>query len=264
MLSYKGKKKDIVVDKGGVSLKIKDEEEIFEIADSYETLYNKNAQQAGGVGSFVYDNGVLTMNADSDEDYSVTFTPDATFNPAELANLLMDVSATVPFNVTMTVTTDGGDATMEYRNEFFDVFGLETAPAAIPAGDYNAVMSLYGYYQWNGGVPATSTIKSVTVTLTEKGTLTMSALQVSRNSAITYVQDGEYNSGSLSAEPDNKLMGDVNGDGQLSTQDVRLIMSATVGSDGVLTDEQLAVADYNGDGVVNTQDARAILMGLTQ
>ena len=31
----KGKKKDIVVDKGGISLKIKNEEEIFEIADSY-------------------------------------------------------------------------------------------------------------------------------------------------------------------------------------------------------------------------------------
>ena len=31
----KGKKKDIVVDKGGIFLKIKDEEEIFEIADSY-------------------------------------------------------------------------------------------------------------------------------------------------------------------------------------------------------------------------------------
>ena len=31
----KGKKKDIVVDKGDISLKIKDEEEIFEIADSY-------------------------------------------------------------------------------------------------------------------------------------------------------------------------------------------------------------------------------------
>ena len=31
----KGKKKDVVVDKGGISLKIKDEEEIFEIADSY-------------------------------------------------------------------------------------------------------------------------------------------------------------------------------------------------------------------------------------
>lgn len=31
----KGKKKDIVVDKNGVSLKIKDEDEIFEMADSY-------------------------------------------------------------------------------------------------------------------------------------------------------------------------------------------------------------------------------------
>ena len=31
----KGKKKDIIVDKGGVSLKIKDEDEIFEMADSY-------------------------------------------------------------------------------------------------------------------------------------------------------------------------------------------------------------------------------------
>ena len=31
----KSKKKDIVVDKGGISLKIKDEEEMFEIDDSY-------------------------------------------------------------------------------------------------------------------------------------------------------------------------------------------------------------------------------------
>ena len=31
----KGKKKDIIADKNGISLKIKDEEEIFEIADSY-------------------------------------------------------------------------------------------------------------------------------------------------------------------------------------------------------------------------------------
>ena len=31
----KGKKKDIFLDKNGISLKIKDEEEIFEIADSY-------------------------------------------------------------------------------------------------------------------------------------------------------------------------------------------------------------------------------------
>ncbi len=35
MEKNKGKKKDIVVEKSGLALKIKDEEEIFEIADSY-------------------------------------------------------------------------------------------------------------------------------------------------------------------------------------------------------------------------------------
>ena len=35
MEKNKGKKKDIAVDKNGLSLKIKDEEEIFEMADSY-------------------------------------------------------------------------------------------------------------------------------------------------------------------------------------------------------------------------------------
>ena len=42
----KGKKKDIVVDKGGISLKIKDEEEIFEIADSYmDAIIEGNVKQ---------------------------------------------------------------------------------------------------------------------------------------------------------------------------------------------------------------------------
>ena len=35
MEKNKGKKKDIVVEKSGLALKIRDEEEIFEIADSY-------------------------------------------------------------------------------------------------------------------------------------------------------------------------------------------------------------------------------------
>ena len=39
----KGKRKDIVVEKNGVFLKIKDEEEIFEIADSYlDAVAEKN------------------------------------------------------------------------------------------------------------------------------------------------------------------------------------------------------------------------------
>ena len=44
----KGKKKDIVVDKGGVSLKIKDEEEIFEIVPKLS--YLKKLKRKGHQG----------------------------------------------------------------------------------------------------------------------------------------------------------------------------------------------------------------------
>ncbi len=43
----KGKKKDIIVEKNGVSLKIKDEEEIFEMADSY-----MDAMTEGGIKQY--------------------------------------------------------------------------------------------------------------------------------------------------------------------------------------------------------------------
>ncbi len=236
----------------------------FDLPNAYHSLYNKDVQQLSGAGSYTYNDGVLTMNADTATGYSVKFTPNATFNPAELVNLLMDVNATAPFNVTMELTAINGDATMEYRNEFFNNFNLDAVPDALPAGHHIVDMNLHGYYQWNGGIPAESTIKSVTITLAGKGTLTLKALQTSRYENITYVNDGEYANGSLSGQPSEKLQGDVNGDGTLSTQDVRMIMSATVGGDNVLTEEQLAVADYNGDGVVNTQDARAMLKAFTQ
>ncbi len=236
----------------------------FDLPDAYKTMMNSNVTQLSGEGRYVYDNGTLTMNATGAEGYSLKMTIGETINPTELTKLLMDVTATAPFNVSVELTNGNGDATMQFKNEFFNVFEMETALDAIPAGDYNVNMNLIGYYEWNGGAITESQIKSVTVTLTQPGTLTLSALQAARIDTVTYVQDGAYSDGSLSGKPDDTLMGDVNGDGQLSTQDVRLIMSATVGGDGVLTEEQLAVADYNGDGTVNTQDARAILMGLTQ
>jgi len=241
----------------------------FDLAGSYHSLYNKDAQQISGTGSFVYDDGVLTMNADSTAGYSVKFTPNVSFNPADLTKLLMDVNTSAPFNVTMELTNANGDATIEFRNEFFNVFELSAAPEALPAGNHNMSLNLVGYYEWNGGVPASSTVKSVTVTLAGEGTLTLKALQAARTDSVTYVKDGAYNSGSLKAQepepdpkPDNK-QGDVNGDGELSTQDVRLLMLETV-IGGTLTKEQLALADYNGDGVVNTQDARAMLQSFTQ
>ncbi|MBE6764049.1 MAG: hypothetical protein E7553_06855 [Ruminococcaceae bacterium] len=241
---------------------------MFELEGAYHSVYNKNVEQLSGTGSYVYNDGVLTMNADSTAGYSVRFTPNVTFKPAELVNLLMDVNATAPFNVSMVVTTDGGDATMEFKNEYFNNFNLETVPEALPAGNHIVDMNLYGYYEWNGGIPAESTVKSVTVTLVGKGTLTLNALQISRYEAINYVKDGAYSSGSLTAqepEPDpepDKQQGDINGDGTVNTQDVRLLMLETVFGN-TLTAEQLALADYNGDGAVNTQDARAMLQAFT-
>ncbi len=232
----------------------------FEIESAQTTLYNKDVEQIGGTGSYVYDDGVLTMEAKTDAGYSVKFTPNATFKPAEFVNLLMDLSATAPFNVSMVVTSDNGDLTMDFRNEYFDVFGLTGVPEALPAGNYVVGMNLYGYYDWNGGIPAESTVKSVTISLAGKGTLTLKALQASRAGAISYIADGERSSGSLSGQDsEEKMLGDVNGDNKLSTVDVRMLVLQTVAGN-VLTPEQLEVADYNGDGAVNTQDARAILL----
>ncbi len=167
----------------------------FDIADPHYSLYNNQLQQVSGTGAYTYNDGVLTMTADNASGYGVKFTPNVTINPAEIVNLLMDVNATAPFNVTMELTTANGDATMEFRNEFFNTFELSQAPEALPAGAHTVDMNLYGYYEWNGGIPAESTIKSVTVSLAGQGTLTLNALQASRLETITYVKDGASSSG---------------------------------------------------------------------
>ena len=53
------------------------------------------------------------------------------------------------------------------------------------------------------------------------------------------------------------LLGDVNGDGKVSTLDVRWIRQYLIGERD-LTDAQLAAADVNGDGKVSTLDVRWI------
>ena len=53
------------------------------------------------------------------------------------------------------------------------------------------------------------------------------------------------------------LLGDVNGDGKVSTLDVRWLRQYLIGG-RELTDAQLAAADVNGDGKVSTLDVRWI------
>ncbi len=271
----------------------------FDIPDAYTTLYGKDLQQVGGVGEYTYNDGVLTMEADTASGYSVKFTPNVTFNPAEIVNLLMDVSATAPFNVTMELTTADGDATMEFRNEFFNVFELEQAPEALPAGNHVVDMNLYGYYEWNGGIPAESTIKSVTVSLSGQGTLTLSALQTSREETISYVKDGAYASGNNRGgvtvpsaitsnifTVGNELVSGLEEGATVSTffagineaayvkvydaKGNELAGDAIIGTgakakivNGTVTVREYTLAvrgDVNGDGVVNSMDARVMVL----
>lgn len=174
----------------------------FEIAASYTTLMNNVISAQTGTGSYVYDNGVLTMNSTADSGYSVTFDVNKTINPSDLAKLLVDINSTSDFNVSINATGVNGDCTINFNTEFFDRFGVENGavPEMLPAGDWTVAMNLLGYFEWNGGAVTESTIQSVTVTMASAGTLTMSALQASRSETVEYVADGLYASGSTSGD----------------------------------------------------------------
>ena len=76
-----------------------------------------------------------------------------------------------------------------------------------------------------------------------------------------YVWDipGELSGGDNSGEtdPDDKLIGDVDGDGVLSVMDATAIQ-LHIAKKKLMTDTQLLVADVDGDGVVSVIDATAI------
>ncbi len=236
---------------------------LFETAPYYQSLYSKDvAAQGGKAGSYIYDGGTLTATSDSDEGYSITFTPNKVINPTEMVYLLMDVNSEVPFNITMDVTSENGDSSIEFRKEFFNMFDLAEAPEALPAGTWQPQLNFNGSFYWNGGLVNEATVKSVTIELCGKGDLTLCALQTSWAVDTAYVTDSDYTYGSYVAPQDNIVPGDVNGDGMATTVDARLIISSVLG-ELELTEEQTTAADFDGNGIVNTGDVRNILFSLT-
>ncbi len=227
------------------------------VSDPFKTLMTHNITQVSGVGNFAYNNGTLTMNGASDKGYSLTMYRNQAFDPTELTALLMDVESTVPFNVSFELTNGNGDATMQLKDEYFNVFGSSWGQSALPAGDWNVVMDLHGYYVWNGGEVDASVIKSVTITVYGEGTLTMRGLQVSRRETMTYVEDGQTSSGELLEVKE----GDVNGDEMISALDARMVLMYVMEVVD-LTDDAYEAADMNDDGLVTTGDARSILLML--
>ncbi len=234
---------------------------MFDTVDPYVNLYDRNVQQGGKAGCYTYDGGTLYASSTADEGYSVTFTPNATIDPAEFGHLLMDVQSTVPFNVSMDITSANGDATIEFRKEFFDVFGYTEAPDAIAAGTWKTDMNLNGYFYYNGGLVDSVTIRSITITLEGKGDLSLAALQAHRSFNTAYVTNEIYETGSYTAP--SQQLGDINGDGEITTTDARIAMLFAL--DGTtLTDEQRAAADMNGDGDITTLDARLMMIEALQ
>ncbi len=227
------------------------------VTEPYKTLMSHNIEQLSGVGRYDYNDGTLTMNAGA-EGYSVKMNTNQAFAPANLVNLLMDVNTTAPFNVTLELTNGNGDANMELKNEFFNIFNMEANMDSLPAGEWLVDMNLLGYYEWNGGVIDETTIKSVIVTLMGEGSLTMRALQASRRETVAYVFDGQTSNGELTGTPAEEK-GDVNGDTVITTADARMAMYEAL-KGGSLTSAQMTLADYNGDGEVTTTDARLIML----
>ncbi|MBQ8622361.1 MAG: InlB B-repeat-containing protein, partial [Oscillospiraceae bacterium] len=167
----------------------------FEIEDPYTNLMNSDITQNSGYGSYIYDNGVLTVNSSTDAGYSVTMNVNKTFDPSDMVYLLSHIDSDVPFNVSMELTQADGDATMEWRSEYYPIFGLAEKPDTLPAGSWEPAMDLNGYFSWNGGSVSSTTVKSVTVSLVGKGTLTMDALQAHRGIVTDTVADGLYAEG---------------------------------------------------------------------
>lgn len=219
----------------------------FAIEAPYVNLYGSSVQQSGGAGSYVYDGGTLIATADTEAGYEVTFTPNVTFNPSQMTQLLMDVQSEVPFNVSMVLTTANGEATLEFRKEFFDVYGYTEAPAALPAGVNQVCFDFNNYFYYNGGTIDSTTVKSVTVSLEAKGSLTLCALQANRSFNTTYITNTEYTSGSFDGEAvtPTRLTSSVY---NVETSVVTGVAGGTVISDFVANFDQTEVKVYNANG----------------
>ncbi len=279
-------------------------------------------------GSYVYENGQLSVTADTDSGYELEMTLNDTVNVSLLKNWLINVQSTAAFDIKLNVTTTAGDTKYGLVSEFGPAFSSTMINGCIPAGSYWKNFDLLGCYTWNGVLPADgkSTVKTVVVKLASAGMLNIHALQLTNTSYGGYFADGVYktettpknvfetsvytidgdvvasvsggttvdtflanvqsdytvtvteNGAEISGNTTIKtgqvvtvskdgvalatytlsVLGDVVGNGKISTVSIRAILKFTMGTSDFTKAQQLA-ADADGSGNVNTNDVRELL-----
>ena len=217
-------------------------------------------------GSYSYSNGMLKVISDTADGYQVQFDVDETFDANKLKRLLVAIESNVPFDISLQVTHAGGVGIMSLVSDYYPALNTTPVNGYIPAWSGSAGLDLYNYYAWNQIMPADgmSTVQMITVKLGGAGTLYLNSLQLSENDRILNFRDGVYKEDySPKEEPTPPepvgMLGDVDGDGSLSTADARMVLQYGIGSI-TLTEAQIALCDYDQNGLINTADARDILI----
>ena len=230
-----------------------------------DTLKILNDQKPG---SYVYDNGKLTITADTDAGFDLMFDVNETFDIATLKRWLVEFDANVPFNISLYVTNANGAGYVSLVHDFYPTF-VETAPTGeyLPACAAKEGLDLYMYYKYNDIIPADgkSIVKQVHINLGGAGTAVIDAIQLCKNNQFIGYEDGVYKADAVVPEqpdpPKPVIVGDVNGDGEITTTDARDVLLFIVEL-ASLDDDQRLAADFNGDGEITTLDARDILLSI--
>lgn len=265
----------------------------FELTEPYKSLYSNEVQYYSGSGSYEYNNGTLTLTADTDDGYGVHFPASTTFDPCVMANLVTNLTSDVPYNIQLHVTDGTTASVIDFRKDFFNIYGLDTVPEALPAGSFCEALNLYGYYYWNELNTATGTVTDVIITLAGKGTLSLYNLQASETTTVIAVNDGLTASGyhentaqltssvytvgaaTVTSATDGMTVADFTANFDQATvivcdADGNAVDSTAIVTSGmtVKTDAATAIAytvvirgDVNADGYATTADARLVLDG---
>ncbi len=229
-----------------------------------EPIVNQNIMDPSNIeivdrtkkGSWSYNNGTLVVTSDTAAGFEVKIGIDKNFEPAKTPNWIFDLVATTGFDVQIKASCLTGDWDFGLVADFWPSLCDTLEDGYLPAETYFGVCDLYSCYTWNNIVPTDgiSNIRYVTVKLAGQGSVTLDSLQVSNTTDIVRYADGLVMSDSSAGG----VMGDVDYDGEMSTQDVRECLKYQIGS-VTFTEEQKALADYDGDGTFTTADMRKML-----